>query len=401
MMANSVHNLLLGFIYFTRRLNPVYRDTFDKLFRKSISAVTQVLINIWRKNEHLAIAEEKLLPNEQEITRQISDEMRAFLAKHYQNSIAERAGNTKTYGLLKAQFEVLPNLEERLMKGIFKESVTYPAWVRFAGPGPLVTPDIRNNGILSIGIKLMVVEGKKLIDDEKNTQDFTGISAPTFTTPNIIENLKLQKQIYKDTPLFYFLNLFDSHLLDGIMQGLYAKTHTSPLDLRYYSCAAYLFGDGQAIQYSLKPDAHEKSKVPGNPSDNYLREAMVKTLSEQEVCFDFMIQFQTDSHKMPIENASVVWPEKLSPYIKVATLRIPAQKFDSPEQLAFARNLSINPWHCIAEHRPLGNQNRARKTIYLETSKARQSMNGDKRIEPRVEDFSRESNTTFNLKMQN
>lgn len=400
-MAKWLHNLLIGFIYFIRRLNPVYHDTFDKLFRKSISAVTQFLINIWRKNEKLGIAEEKHLPNEKEITTQITKQMTAFLAKHYQNSIAERAGNTKTYGLLKAQFEILPLQEERLKKGIFKNSTTYPAWVRFAGPGPLVTPDIKNNGILSIGVKLMGIDGKKLIDDETKTQDFTGISAPTFTTPNIVENLKLQKQIYKGTPLYYFLNPFDSHFLDGIMQGLYAKTHASPLDLRYYSCAAYLFGEGQAIQYSLQPSFHEKSKVPKNPSDNYLREAMVKTLSEHEVCFDFLIQFQTDAYKMPVENASVVWPEKLSPYIKVATLRIPAQKFDSPEQLAFARNLSFNPWHSIAEHRPLGNQNRARKTIYFKSSKARQNMNGEKRTEPNPEDFFGDSNKTFNIKTQN
>ena len=400
-MTKWLHNLLIGFIYFTRRLNPVYRDTFDKLFRKPISAVTQFLINIWRKNENLGIAEEKLLPNEKEITRQITEQMTAFLGKHYQHSIAERAGNTETYGLLKAQFEILPLHEERLKKGIFKKPAIYPAWVRFAGPGPLVTPDIKNNGILSIGIKLMGVEGKKLIDDEKMTQDFLGISAPTFTTPNIIENLKLQKQIYKGTPLFYFINPFDSHLLDGIMQGLYAKTHASPLDLRYYSCSAYLFGDGQAIQYSLRPDSLEKSKVPKNPSNIYLREAMVKTLSGCEVCFDFLIQFQTDAYKMPIENASVVWAEKLSPFIKVATLRIPAQTFDSPQQLAFARNLSFNPWHSIAEHRPLGNQNRARKTIYFETSKVRQNMNSEKRIEPNPEDFFSESNKTFNLKIQN
>ena len=115
---------------------------------------------------------------------------------------------------------------------------------------------------------------------------------------------------------------------------------------------------------------------------------MVKTLNESEICFDFLIQFQTDAYKMPIENASVVWPEKLSPFIKVATLRIPVQKFDSQEQLAFARNLSFNPWHCIAEHRPLGNQNRARKTIYYETSKVRQTMNREKRIEPSPEGFS-------------
>ena len=35
-----------------------------------------------------------------------------------------------------------------------------------------------DNGILSMSIKLMGVEGEKLLDDEQSTQDFTGISAP-------------------------------------------------------------------------------------------------------------------------------------------------------------------------------------------------------------------------------
>jgi hypothetical protein len=241
---------------------------------------------------------------------------------------------------------------------------------------------MKDNGVLSIGIKLMGVEGDKLLDDEKWTQDFTGISAPTFTTPNITENLKLQRHVYEGTPLFYFINPFDSHFLDAIMQGLYSKTQTSPLEVPYFSCVAYLFGDGQAIHYSIKPCSAEKTKVPRKPSANYLREAMVNTLSTKEVHFDFMIQFQTDAYRMPIENASVEWPEKLSPFIPVARLHLPVQRFDSEGQLAFAENLSYNPWHCIADHRPLGNQNRARKSIYFELSGLRLSMNREARIEP-------------------
>lgn len=228
----------------------------------------------------------------------------------------------------------------------------------------------------------MGVEGEKLLEDEKWTQDFTGISSPTFTTPNIIENLKLQKQVAAGTPLYYFINPFDSHFLDAIMQGLYAKVQTSPLEVQYYSCVPYLFGDEQAIHYSVKPCSDEKTKIPKNPSANYLREAMVNTLNTKEVLFDFMIQFQTDTFRMPIENASVVWPEKLSKFIPVARLRLPVQKFDSKEQLIFAENLSYNPWHCIADHRPLGNQNRARKAIYYKLSELRQTMNGEGRIEP-------------------
>jgi hypothetical protein len=85
---------------------------------------------------------------------------------------------------------------------------------------------------------------------------------------------------------------------------------------------------------------------------------------------------------MPLENASVLWPEKLSPRISAATLRIPKQKFNSPSQLDFAKQLSYNPWHCIAEHRPLGNQSRARRRMYQTLSRMRQSMNAVPHYEP-------------------
>jgi len=77
-----------------------------------------------------------------------------------------------------------------------------------------------------------------------------------------------------------------------------------------------------------------------------------------------------------------LWPPRLSPRLPAATLRIPKQKFDYPEQFAFTRNLRFNPWHCLPEHRPLGNQSRARKRMYDELAKFRQKMNGARHIEP-------------------
>ena len=67
----------------------------------------------------------------------------------------------------------------------------------------------------------------------------------------------------------------------------------------------------------------------------------------------------------------VLWPERLSPRVSVATLRLPRQRFNSPAQMEFAKRLSYNPWHCIPEHRPLGNQSRARRRMYYELSKLR------------------------------
>jgi hypothetical protein len=132
-----------------------------------------------------------------------------------------------------------------------------------------------------------------------------------------------------------------------------------------------------------KSKVHTKiPRVPFRPPDNYLRDNMVKTLLESDVELEMTVQLQTDSHRMPIENAAVLWPTRLSPRIPVATLRIPRQRFDSPEQLAFARNLSFNPWHCLPEHRPLGNQSRARKRMYQTLAQFRQKNNKVPHIEP-------------------
>lgn len=95
-----------------------------------------------------------------------------------------------------------------------------------------------------------------------------------------------------------------------------------------------------------------------------------------------MIQLQTDPHRMPIENAAVRWPEKLSPFIPAATVHIAKQKFASDAQFAFAGRLKMNPWHCLPEHRPLGNQSRARWRMYDELSKFRQEMNQTSHLEP-------------------
>jgi hypothetical protein len=144
-------------------------------------------------------------------------------------------------------------------------------------------------------------------------------------------------------------------------------------------------GEGQAMQYSVWPKTKQRTPIPRlplRPPDDYLRQAMVSALANDDVELDFRVQMQTDPHLMPIENAGVLWPEKLSPRISVATLRLPRQRFDSPAQMEFAKRLSYNPWHTIAEHRPLGNQSRARRRMYWELAKLRHTMNAVPHYEP-------------------
>ena len=369
-----------------RRFEPFFRRGLDRMVREPTADVLQWLKNRHRPDLGLALAEEKIFDWEEQALQDIIDEMREQMTLNFQPGAYERGGNTKTHGLVRATFTVLPGLPEHLQKGVFAVERSYPAYIRYAGPGPDVPEDIRDVGFGSMTIKLMDVPGQKLIDEEKFTQDWPAVVTPTFVTPDTRENAKLQYWSTIDEPLWYFLNPKDLHLVDFLMQGLWNQTQYNPLGHRYYSCVPYLLGAGQAMLYSYVPLTVVPMDIPGLPfgrvPPNYLRDNMARTLRDMDVEFDMRIQLQTDPHRMPIEDASVRWPESLSPWVTAARIRIPRQDFDTPAQMGFARQMKFNPWHSIAEHRPLGNQSRARKRMYQELSAFRQKMNQVDHVEP-------------------
>jgi hypothetical protein len=384
-LLNGIARALLFLIHVERRVDPFFRPAFDALLRESLSRLVTALINLRRKDEGLAVAEERIQPNEEANLDDIIETFTAQMKRLWNPGHFERGGNTKTHGVVRAELSVRDDLPETMRRGIFASPKSYRAWVRFSGPGPYITPDIDDVGFMSMSIKLMDVPGPKLLDDERFTQDLLGVSTPTFVTPDTRANARLQHWSYKNAQVFYFLNLREPHILDSIMQLLWTKTQTSPLEGEYFSCVPYLLGEGQAMQYSFRSTLTTRTSVPRlprRPPDNYLRDAMVATLAERDVEFDILLQLQTDPFRMPIENNAVLWPTKLSPRVPAAVLRIPRQTFDSLEQLEFARVLSYNPWHCVPEHRPLGNQSRARKRMYSELSRLRRQMNGVEHYEP-------------------
>lgn len=384
-LLNWISDTSLRLVQLERRFDPFFRPAFDAVLRDPLTKLTTALINLKRPNEGLKLAEEKLLPDEDAYLDSIIDSFSKQMQLLWQPGKVERGGNTKTHGIVRGEFIVHDNLPEPFRHGIYAQPQTYRAWVRFSGPGPYITPDIDDVGFMSISVKLMGIPGPKLMDDEQFTQDMFGVSTPTFVTPDTRANAQLQQESLKNTQLYYFINFHCPHVLDLIMQSLWIKTQSSPLEAPYFSCVPYLLGEGQAMQYSFWPKSQKRTPIPNlpcRPPDDYLRQAMVSTLEKEDVELDVRVQLQTDPHLMPIENNAVLWPERLSPRVSVATLRIPKQKFDSPAQMEFAKRLSYNPWHCIPEHRPLGNQNRARRHMYAKLSQLRQTMNAVPHYEP-------------------
>ncbi len=390
MILRALHRLLVRGLEVERRLEPWFRPQLNHLLREPAAAVIQALINLRRKDEGLALAEEKIYPWEEQALDEIIALMADQMRGHFPPGKFERGGNTKTHGLVRGTVTIRNDLPEHMRVGLFAEPRSFPAWIRFSGPGPDLPRDIRDVGFGSMALKIMGVPGPKIMDDEKYTQDMMGVVTPTFVTRNTRDNARLQDWSLRDLPIYYFLNPLDSHILDFLMQGLWNETQYNPLGQRYYSCVPYLLGEGQAMQYSFIPKTAVPRDIPGLPfgrvPDNYLQDNMVKTLDRHGVEFDLALQLQTDPHRMPIENAGVRWPEKLSPFIPAATVAIPRQRFNSPAQFAFTRQLTINPWHCLPEHRPLGNQSRARRRMYYELSRLRIRENDTTHVEPTGEE---------------
>jgi hypothetical protein len=384
-LLNALARASIRLTQVERRFDPFVRPAFDAVLRDPIARLTTYLINRRRPNEGLAIAEEKPLPDEEQFVDSIIASFRQQMSLLWKPGGVERGGNTKTQGIVRAEFIVHDGLPAALRHGIYARPGSFRAWVRFSGPGPYVTPDIDDVGFMSMSIKLLGVPGPKLMAEEQFTQDLFGVSTPTFVTPDVRANAQLQIESVKNAQIFYFINRHRPHLLDLVMQSLWTKTQSSPFEAPYFSCVPYLLGEGQAMQYSFWPKARTRTRIPRlplRPPDDYLRAAMVSALDAGDVEFEVRLQLQTDPHLMPLENAGVLWPERLSPRIPVATLRIARQKFDSPAQLDFAKRLSYNPWHCIAEHRPLGNQSRARRRMYLALSTMRHQLNAVPHYEP-------------------
>ena len=384
-ILNWISDAAWALMHAERRLDPFFRPWLDALLRDRVSDWLTDAMNTRRRDEGYLLAEERVQSDEEAHLQDIIDTFNAQMRRLWNPGYFERGGNTKTHGLVRAELQVLDGLPAHLRQGIFAEPRTYRAWVRYSGPGPVWCPDIDDVGFLSMAIKLMGVPGPKLMDDEKFTQDLLGTCAPTFVTPDTRANAQLQRWSYQNAGIFYFFNLRDPHVLDSLMNAVWTRTQSSPLECDYFSTVPYLLGEGQAMQYSFASRLRSRTPVPnlpGRPPDDYLRQAMAATLGRQDVEFEIRVQLQTDPFLMPIENAAIMWPTRLSPRLPVAVLRIPRQRFDSPEQIAFARVLSFNPWHSLPEHRPLGNISRARKRLYWEMSQLRQRMNGVEHYEP-------------------
>jgi len=338
---------------------------------------------------------ETIPEDEADDIQRVVEALELILARSQAKSGECRADvHVKTHGYAQAEFRVLPNLPDELAQGLFEHDGVYRAVIRFSNAASQAQPDVIPDG-RGLAVKVLGVEGDMVLADgpSSQAQDFVMINHPVFFARNVKDYLRLEQVLVQAD---------DSALatLEGALTGgdwnplrwhwsemlavarIAGQLPAHPASNTYFSMAPIRFGKYVA-KYRTKPagdrlDSYLDLVVRLGSEADAMRLALEDTLRTQEVMFEFQVQLRTAERTMPIEDASVEWPESESPYRTVAHLLLPRQEIESLRQQDAYRDLSFSVWHALAAHRPLGGINRVRRRAYALSSAWRRQRAGVK-----------------------
>ena len=263
---------------------------------------------------------------------------------------------------------------------MFERPRTFDALIRFSAGDTAPFPDTRLPRSGGMAIKLLGVEGEKLLERERTaqTQDFIMINFPGFLAQSFQSYEDLHVASTPETRARYYQ---EYPAEEALYKRQSLEPFNNPLQARYFSQVPYLLGP-QAIKFSAKPITNAANRPAGGRGSRLPpRSDDAASSRDSDVYFDFMVQVQTDPVRMPIEDSLTIWDEALSPFQRVAMVRIPRQDITA-ETLDIGENLAFTPWHALPEHRPFGNMNRTRRVVYEMVSEFRRTTNGVGREEP-------------------
>jgi hypothetical protein len=312
------------------------------------------------------LAEEVIGPDEQAVTAAFIAFLESASRRRHPSGPIRRFNQGRAAGCVEAELVVSEGLPPALRVGLFAAPGSYRAFIRFANASSATD---REKDVRGMSISVAEAPGENLTPGV-TSQDFVLNSHPVMVAP--------------DTKTF--MEFLEANEAGGLRRIWFVATHPAiariglaargqpscHLDIPYWSTTPYLFGPGRAVKYTVRPTSARTSPMPSNPGDTYLTDALRTHLASADASFEFLVQFQVDPVKTPIEDATVEWKETDAPFVPVATIRIPRQQL-APPGTGRCEAAAFNPWHCLADHRPLGGMNRARREIYTALSALRRA----------------------------
>jgi hypothetical protein len=338
---------------------------------------------------------EKPIADEEQVHRDLIDTMRSITettSKDYGHAV--RSVHAKAHGILSGELEIAGGLPAELMQGLFAAPGRHRVLMRFStNPGDILEDSV--SAPRGLALKILNVEGERLPNSgSETTQNLILVNAPAFAAPDAKAFLGSLKQLAATTDKAEWGKKLLSATLRGVESALEAvggksamistmggTPITHPLGDTYYSQVPFRYGDYIA-KFSLVPVSPNLTELTGdrvNTDDrpDALREVIRDAIIEQGGTWELRVQLNTDLDKMPVEDASVEWDEKVSPYRTVGRITVAPQLSLGTEIASVVDEQTFfSPWHGLAAHRPLGSVNRSRRQAYEMSAEFRAKFNG-------------------------
>jgi hypothetical protein len=311
-----------------------------------------------------------------------------------------RGVHAKSHGLLKAEVIVPSDLRAELRQGLFANAGSYGAVMRFStNPGDILSDHISTPR--GLAIKVIGVEGEMLPNHAGQvTQDFVFNNASTFHSARAQDFLKSITLLDRHADDSEALKQAVSSAAQTAEEGLelvgeksaflkgFGHSPVHPLGETYHTAVPLRFGNYFGKMH-LVPVSSNLTALRGKYVDhpdswNSVKDSIVTFFQREAAVWELRVQLCTDLTRMPVEDASVEWDEHLSPSLTIARVTVqPQNAYSNPRRVWVDEQLSFNPWHSLAAHRPLGNIMRARFKAYQASSNFRHSAEGRQMVEPR------------------
>jgi hypothetical protein len=150
-----------------------------------------------------------------------------------------------------------------------------------------------------------------------------------------------------------------------------------------YSQSAYRHGEYVA-KYGVFPLSQEqknfeKTFIKESDPINIISQEVRNFHMKHKVTYRFCAQLLQDLNEQPVDDIGVEWDSKKYPFEQIATLEFDPQDSWLPEfRTWWDDRITVNTWHGLKEHQPLGSTNRMRRVVYAESRKLRLKVNGHK-----------------------
>lgn len=346
---------------------------------------------------------EQIPEDEAETTRELVETLRSIIETTYKDyGHAVRSVHAKSHGLLQGEMEIAGDLPPAYAQGAFARAGKLPVVLRFStNPGDILDDSVSTPR--GLALKIIGVEGERLPGSEGQvTQDFVMQNAPAFGAPTPKKFLGMLKMLAKTTDKAPGMKKALSAVLRGAesavealggesstLKNLGGHPETHILGETFYTMVPFLYGPYYAklsvVPVSTNLTALTDASLDMNGKPNGLRDAVNEFFANGAAQWEVRVQLATDIDRMPIEDASVKWPEDESPYVTVARINVlPQPAWTEARASVVDDQLAFSPWHGLSAHRPLGGVMRSRKPAYEMSSEFRGQHNGCPMHEPRA-----------------